>query len=348
MGSRDVARSAMRGWTLREKVYLAFALLFAAWTYSVWWWQTTTGEIAVIPDALRFRKPGVVVILIMQTTFTLERSEERRNGILMSWGSYRGSGRMRFMPRFLSQTADPEDEFSYLCLSKTKTECLLDGYQAALAEFQEELDFVLKVDDVTFIFPDNLEALLYPISPSEPHALGNRMCIESRRRSCFLSGGAGFVLSRAAVEILLDTWGDHCKDRYSAEGDLRSEDVSISRCLTTAGHVSLESPRDGESELFNVFEPVTTIQGRFHAWFSIYKRNAAITSYGCCSPKSVTYHYVEMPLAEMLWQCHLNMAFCPRSINDWPNHLGGYAHRPKTQEELEKVIKAIQPQMVFD
>lgn len=62
-------------------------------------------------------------------------------------------------------------------------------------------DFLLKCDDDTFINAKSLSSLLKTLDPSEPQCLGRLI---HNKEVSFFSGGAGFLISRKAIENSLE------------------------------------------------------------------------------------------------------------------------------------------------
>ena len=119
------------------------------------------------------------------------------------------------------------------------------------SELVENYDWVLKADDDTFILMENLKAMLSHFNSSSAllagalwRCRGNRECQDwadrSRTEQLFMSGGAGYVLSREAVRRFREGQETSCRP-----GDLGPEDVEMSRCLQRLG-VSFIDTRDSE------------------------------------------------------------------------------------------------------
>ena len=112
-------------------------------------------------------------------------------------------------------------------------------------------DWVLKADDDTFIFMENLKAMLSHFNSSSAliagalwRCRGNRDCQDwadkSQSEQLFMSGGAGYVLSREAVRRFSQGQEKSCRP-----GNIGPEDVEMSRCLQRLG-VSFIDTRDTE------------------------------------------------------------------------------------------------------
>ena len=114
-----------------------------------------------------------------------------------------------------------------------------------------QYDWVLKADDDTFIFMENLKAMLSHFNSSSALIGGamwrcrnNPDCQhwedKSQSQQMFMSGGAGYVLSREAVRRFREGQNQSCRP-----GNLGPEDVEMSRCLQRLG-VSFIDTRDSE------------------------------------------------------------------------------------------------------
>uniref|UniRef100_A0A1I8FAZ8 N-acetylgalactosaminide beta-1,3-galactosyltransferase n=1 Tax=Macrostomum lignano TaxID=282301 RepID=A0A1I8FAZ8_9PLAT len=67
----------------------------------------------------------------------------------------------------------------------------------------DQFDFVLKADDDTFVVVENLRLLLAPLDPGQPVHLGRWFFYDRDPKQSYMSGGGGYVLSRAAVRLFL-------------------------------------------------------------------------------------------------------------------------------------------------
>ncbi|KAA3678376.1 glycoprotein-N-acetylgalactosamine 3-beta-galactosyltransferase [Paragonimus westermani] len=98
-------------------------------------------------------------------------------------------------------------------------------------KFRNQYDFFLKADDDTYIIPENLRAALLDFNSNEPILLGypfTHVISEGH-----VSGGAGYVFSRATLKLLVTK----AIDRHPAcpTYDEDKEDVKISQCAYAVG-----------------------------------------------------------------------------------------------------------------
>lgn len=85
--------------------------------------------------------------------------------------------------------------------------------------------FIMKVDDDTFVHPDNLLGLLCDKSWNELHYIGEN----TENKYSFAGGGAGYLLSSDALLLILDAReSQKCKDEVA-------EDVTIGICARQLG-----------------------------------------------------------------------------------------------------------------
>ena len=101
-------------------------------------------------------------------------------------------------------------------------------------------DWVLKADDDTYVVVENLKALLSGRRPADPHYLGYLFQHETSVPRGHHSGGAGYVLSARALDLL--------EDAQCGAGDDGVEDLSVARCLQ-AVDVYAEDTKDAAGRI---------------------------------------------------------------------------------------------------
>uniref|UniRef100_A0A914W645 N-acetylgalactosaminide beta-1,3-galactosyltransferase n=1 Tax=Plectus sambesii TaxID=2011161 RepID=A0A914W645_9BILA len=113
--------------------------------------------------------------------------------------------------------------------------------------FGEKFDWFFKADDDTFVIVENLRLLLSKFDPSLPHYLGFR--IKPYVSEGYNSGGAGYVLSRAALKMLVE----RLLPNITLCPDGASEDMQLGICLSKLGIVPGDSRDDKQKNTFFPF-----------------------------------------------------------------------------------------------
>uniref|UniRef100_A0A336LUQ1 Glycoprotein-N-acetylgalactosamine 3-beta-galactosyltransferase 1 n=1 Tax=Culicoides sonorensis TaxID=179676 RepID=A0A336LUQ1_CULSO len=170
----------------------------------------------------------------------------------------------------------------------------------------DEADWFLKADDDTIIIPlysyvvvENLRHMLYPYQPSYPIYFGCRF--KPYVDQGYMSGGAGYVLSKEAVIRLVEQGiPDKSKCRQDAGG---AEDVEIGKCLSKV-HVKAGDSRDteGRGRFFPFIPEHHLIPGHTSkdSWYWKYIYYDAKEGIECCSDNAVSFHYVSPNLMYVL------------------------------------------------
>lgn len=303
---------------------------------------TTTATTTTTSKPEDDTQPAVVVLLVMRTTFDPQRTNERAQGIIDTWGSEKRAGIFQLEVRFIVGSQENEQETGFpphpnqvyvvdQCEGKTqKKTCLLFGaLERAHNDFGNALAYVIKGDDVTFWFPSNLAKYLVASSPT---FAGNLLSTTKHARDSFLSGGAGFVLSAAASRTASAAWKATCSTVHRS----LNEDVALAKCLSNS-KITGQDAVDDRGPLFNAYGPVRAISNDLDNWYLSYKHNVkrsqgsagngSGSNSPCCSSKLITFHYVEAGLARLLWK-GAGRSLDDVGLDDWPTDLGGYSRKP--------------------
>ena len=90
-----------------------------------------------------------------------------------------------------------------------------EGFRMAYEEFSEDMDWVIKADDDTYVVLENLRYLLSGQNASEPVWFGCEFKVIVKDGG-YMSGGAGYVLSKGEIVLLKSIGNDnplqsHCE-----------------------------------------------------------------------------------------------------------------------------------------
>ncbi|XP_062135294.1 uncharacterized protein LOC133845001 isoform X1 [Drosophila sulfurigaster albostrigata] len=155
---------------------------------------------------------------------------------------------------------------------------------------RNEADWFFKADDDTYAIIDNMRYMLHSHHKEEPIYFGCHF--HPNKDENYMSGGAGYVLSREALRRLIEH-GLHssgCNRQQSG-----TEDFEMGVCLKYCGIAPADS-RDSYGR--HRFMPLSLehimIPGRLHFDFWLYhylnyKLNKGLE---CCSTYAITIHYV--------------------------------------------------------
>jgi hypothetical protein len=117
----------------------------------------------------------------------------------------------------------------------------------------------------------------------------------------FNSGGAGYALSRGTLRKYVHEGWNH--PNCSPWDTTSMEDVMISKCLLNVFGIGLTDTRDHElRERFHPFSPDTHYLlrppgGKQFSWYFDYNQEwPVLLEEMCCSPESVSFHYIKNPV----------------------------------------------------
>uniref|UniRef100_A0A8R1IC90 N-acetylgalactosaminide beta-1,3-galactosyltransferase n=1 Tax=Caenorhabditis japonica TaxID=281687 RepID=A0A8R1IC90_CAEJA len=119
-------------------------------------------------------------------------------------------------------------------------------------KISSEFEWYLKADDDTYVIVENLRAYLSTLNPDEPHYLGYQL--KPYLKNGYNGGGAGYVLSRAALKI----FAEQLYQNSTLCPDDIYEDVGIARCLANVGIYPEDTRNAHGQNRFNTFSPSDT------------------------------------------------------------------------------------------
>ncbi|XP_022219639.2 glycoprotein-N-acetylgalactosamine 3-beta-galactosyltransferase 1-like [Drosophila obscura] len=161
------------------------------------------------------------------------------------------------------------------------------GFEYAYKHHGEDYDWFLKADDDTFVIMENLRYFLYPYDPEAALYFGHKFRTDFPQG--YMSGGAGYVLSRDALRRLnLFALNN---TRFCPENK-QAEDRQIGKCLRNVGVVAGDSRDEEGQERFLPLAPKHLVPHfPTTGWLS------SIVFYEptetCCSDSAISYHYVK-------------------------------------------------------
>ncbi|KRY88356.1 Glycoprotein-N-acetylgalactosamine 3-beta-galactosyltransferase 1 [Trichinella pseudospiralis] len=166
------------------------------------------------------------------------------------------------------------------------------AFEYIYANLLNDYDWFLKADDDTYVIVENLRLLLSSYDADKPHYFGYMLKYNGEPDALYMSGGAGYVLSRKAVELVV-------RDVISKRPLLDvmfPEDVQMGRCLKQAGIYTQDSRDIFQRHRFLIIDPVyhlspEPIDKSF--WLSSFTGFPLSKGMTCCSDFAISFHYVQ-------------------------------------------------------
>jgi len=236
-------------------------------------------------------------------------------------------------------------------------------------------DFAFFVNDHTYVIPQAACEYLSGRDPSQ-HLYAGHALKPNGQDFAFNSGASGYFLSRKTMRFLTENWSDcEGKTAHNRKWLEGNPGLLTAKCLKASiGIDPLDSRDEVKRHRFHAFGLVRTVKGEVDEWYKRKHENLSEIlgedtlfnhmlqkGEGCCSDRSISFHYVEFKETLALTKV-LNKLREQPTINDeklkefiiheWPKEkkdVGGYAHNlpPSGKEEvwrdLLKVLKNIAP-----
>ncbi|XP_011193317.3 glycoprotein-N-acetylgalactosamine 3-beta-galactosyltransferase 1 [Zeugodacus cucurbitae] len=168
------------------------------------------------------------------------------------------------------------------------------AFKHVYEKYANEMDWFMKADDDTFVLVENLRYYLYAYSPDMPIYFGHDFKLKHKVENHYMSGGAGYVLSREALSRFIN---DAVPNEVLCppEDEQTPEDWAIGNCLRSVGVLPGDS-RDAHNELrFIPFNPGTLLTAGYLSeedWYFTYRVYHPRECQDCLSKHAVSFHYM--------------------------------------------------------
>jgi len=261
-------------------------------------------------------KPARILYLMYSTPSLAFRMATNR----FTWMQHLGSeSRVLFLSDFPMPCEVP-DALQVDTQNVTKTDPVFNlGYKELRAwehvidndTLLDSFDWFYKVDDDSYVLPQNVERLVSRFDRRSIHYLGRNFKLAGEKT--FTPGGPGYILSWATLQRLKrnpfragpedDKWTFKCKPFFGL-----ASDTAIGECLRRFGITPNQAwgVDDGERELFWPFHEQASFQlSGTGWWYGDYAWYGHRNGRECCSNDLVAFHFMDdlhaVPLEFLLY-----------------------------------------------
>ncbi|KHJ90175.1 N-acetyllactosaminide 3-alpha-galactosyltransferase, partial [Oesophagostomum dentatum] len=148
----------------------------------------------------------------------------------------------------------------------------------------KNFDWYMKADDDTYVIVEHLKEYLSTLDPNKPYYLG--YILKPYLEHGYNAGGAGYVLSRAAVKI----FNDQLYDNETLCPDAIHEDVGIGRCLASVGIFPHDTRNSRGQNRFNTYTPSDVFHAKmYHPNWTYFKEKKG---YEAFASDVISFHHL--------------------------------------------------------
>ncbi|XP_039971200.1 glycoprotein-N-acetylgalactosamine 3-beta-galactosyltransferase 1-like isoform X3 [Bactrocera tryoni] len=128
------------------------------------------------------------------------------------------------------------------------------AFERIYEKYANETDWFFKADDDAYAYIENMRYFLYAYSPDMPIYFGYNLLYGGRKDEVYMSGGSGFVSSREAVRLFVESAIVN-KSGCDINNHYNPDDVAIGECFRAVDVIAGDS-RDVHGEArFYLFAP---------------------------------------------------------------------------------------------
>lgn len=203
--------------------------------------------------------------------------------------------------KFLIMSSERDDDLGTIPLNMTEEKRIYlwaktrQAWKYVYQHHINDADWFYKADDDTYASMENMRFFLQSYSPLDPIYFGYKL--KAIVRQGYMSGGAGYVLSKTAlVRLVKDALPDPDK---CSQNDIGAEDAEVGICLEKVNVLAGDSRDYMKRGRFFIHNPVyhlrestaVAIDETYWYWKNMfYKSDEGLN---CCSNTAISWHYVQ-------------------------------------------------------
>lgn len=243
---------------------------------------------------------------------TAPKNEQTRcQEIIASWGRHVPPDSLVFIGSEKNWTTRTGHQFIALGVPpemKSLKEFLSWQY---VARVYPEREWFVKGDDDTYFIVNNMNRYLEEYDPRLPYFLGCKFHLGGAGGVQYVSGGAGYVLSKVSAHRLAGAT-DRCLRYYGRVGE---GDLAIAECLQTVGVVPEDTRDERGRQRFHAFPydyHANWYKYGFHVskfWYHDWVWGPEIEGTFCCDDNTtVSFHYMADHMVKFAWPAPKGLA----------------------------------------
>ncbi|CAH0398492.1 unnamed protein product [Chilo suppressalis] len=165
-----------------------------------------------------------------------------------------------------------------------------EAFRYVYERHRRDADWFLKADDDTYVIVENLRYMLADYDTLDPLYFGCRY--KKFVKQGFMSGGAGYVISKEALTRFVQT--GLSSPKLCSDDDRGAEDLEFGQCLQNLGVLAVDSRDEAGRGRFFPFLPENHLMPSQDPkfWYNEYAYYAFHEGLNCCSDFAISFHYV--------------------------------------------------------
>ncbi|ESO85733.1 hypothetical protein LOTGIDRAFT_130418, partial [Lottia gigantea] len=151
----------------------------------------------------------------------------------------------------------------------------------------DEFEWFIKADDDAFFIMENLKNYLSAFNPNDKLYFGKKFS-KFKGTTYYMSGGAGYVLSKASVKIIVEKCFDAVKFNFQ-----HIEDMAVGACAEKYNFTAPNTTDSMGRERFHSLSPHVYLKKELKPkWLDAYSVNKLKWGYGNLSNETISFHYL--------------------------------------------------------